>query len=119
MQALDFNLMSIFLLLSVTFPHLLHTVCVLFRRMPKELVPFVMVRPFYFGLKYYRGLTLGVISRHVSSDHHNSGDKLHLELKLLEEPSVLARLVSLLELSADHVSCLLLLHGILNKKHNW
>ena len=81
--------------------------------MPKELVPFVMVRPFYFGLKYYRGLTLGVISRHVSSDHHNSGDKLHLELKLLEEPSVLARLVSLLELGADHVSCLLLLHGIL------
>ena len=83
--------------------------------MPKELVPFVMVRPFYFGLKYYRGLTLGVISRHVSSDHHNSGDKLHLELKLLEEPSVLARLVSLLELGADHVSCLLLLHGILQQ----
>ena len=90
--------------------------CVLFRRMPKELVPFVMVRPFYFGLKYYRGLTLGVISRHVSSDHHNSGDKLHLELKLLEEPSVLARLVSLLELGADHVSGLLLLHRIL--EHN-
>ena len=38
---------------------------------------------------------------------------IYLELQLLEEPSVLAALVSLLELGADHVSGFLLLHGIL------
>ena len=41
---------------------------------------------------------------------------IYLELELLEEPSVLSALVSLLELGADHVSGLLLLHRIL--KHN-
>ena len=34
-----------------------------------------------------------------------------LKLQLLEEPSVLAGLVSLLELGADHVTCLIFLHG--------
>lgn len=38
---------------------------------------------------------------------------IYLELQLLEEPSVLSALVSLLELGADHVSGFLLLHGIL------
>ena len=38
---------------------------------------------------------------------------IYLELELLEEPSVLSALVSLLELGADHVSGFLLLHGIL------
>ena len=36
-----------FTALIITFPHLLHTVCVLFLRIPKELVPFVMMRPCY------------------------------------------------------------------------
>ena len=40
---------------------------------------------------------------------------IYLELQLLEEPSVLSALVSLLELGADHVSGFLLLHGILQQ----
>ena len=44
---------------------------------------------------------------------HQSLVVIYLELQLLEEPSVLAALVSLLELGADHVSGFLLLHGIL------
>ena len=44
---------------------------------------------------------------------HQSLVFIYLELQLLEEPSVLAALVSLLELGADHVSGFLLLHGIL------
>ena len=45
---------------------------------------------------------------------HQSLVFIYLELQLLEEPSVLAALVSLLELGADHVSGFLLLHGILH-----
>ena len=44
---------------------------------------------------------------------HQSLVFIYLELQLLEEPSVLPALVSLLELGADHVSGFLLLHGIL------
>ena len=40
---------------------------------------------------------------------------IYLELQLLEEPPVLAALVPLLELGADHVSGFLLLHGILQQ----
>ena len=46
---------------------------------------------------------------------HQSLVFIYLELQLLEEPSVLSALVSLLELGADHVSGFLLLHGILQK----
>ena len=45
---------------------------------------------------------------------HQSLVFIYLELQLLEEPSVLPALVSLLELGADHVSGFLLLHGILH-----
>merc|ERR1719213_853467 len=38
---------TFFWMWRVTFPHLLHTVCVLFLSIPKELVPFVMARPCY------------------------------------------------------------------------
>ena len=41
---------------------------------------------------------------------------IYLELQLLEEPPVLAALVPLLELGADHVSGFLLLHGILQRE---
>ena len=44
---------------------------------------------------------------------HQSLVFIYLELQLLEEPSVLSALVSLLELGADHVPGFLLLHGIL------
>ena len=44
---------------------------------------------------------------------HQSLVFIYLELQLLEEPPVLAALVPLLELGADHVSGFLLLHGIL------
>ena len=48
---------------------------------------------------------------------HHTVITSYLELQLLEEPSVLAGLVSLLELGADHVPGLLLLHGILKHIH--
>ena len=47
---------------------------------------------------------------------HQSLVFIYLELQLLEEPSVLPALVSLLELGADHVSGFLFLHRILQKK---
>ena len=41
---------------------------------------------------------------------------IYLELQLLEEPPVLATLVPLLKLGADHVPGFLLLHGILQRE---
>ena len=47
--------------------------------------------------------------------HDKTSTSTNLELRLLEEPPVLAGLVPLLELGADHVASLLFLHGILGK----
>ena len=47
--------------------------------------------------------------------HDNTSSSTNLELRLLEEPPVLAGLVPLLGLGADHVASLLFLHGILGK----
>ena len=87
-------------------------VWVLFLLLPKELVPLVILTQRYY-LKTVQGL-----DSPLSAPGHRGATSIQeyrLESQLLEEPSVLAALVLLLELGPHHHARLLLLHRILDK----